>query len=77
VYADSAVTLYMRLEAGGQTLLGSIDPKEGEDKVPDPGHFNEGVELEALCAPVCPAGAVGRSACTQAFRLAQAGKQVH
>ncbi len=48
VYGDFVGCIYMRPETGNLMLVGSIEPEEGEDKVPDPDHFDEGVDFETV-----------------------------
>jgi glycine/D-amino acid oxidase-like deaminating enzyme len=48
IYADFVGCIYMRPETGSQTLVGSIEPEEGDDKVADPDHFGEGVGFDTV-----------------------------
>jgi len=48
VYGDFVDCIYMRPETGNLTLVGSIEPEESEDGVPDPDHFDEGVDFETI-----------------------------
>jgi glycine/D-amino acid oxidase-like deaminating enzyme len=48
VYVDFVETVYMRPETGNLTLVGSIEPEEGEDKVKDPDRFDTGVAFETI-----------------------------
>jgi glycine/D-amino acid oxidase-like deaminating enzyme len=48
VLGDFINQVYLRPETGGQTLVGSIDPAEADDQVPDPDNFNTGVSLDTL-----------------------------
>jgi len=44
IYADFVTSIYIRPEAGRQTLVGSIDPKEAEDRAPNPDDYKEAVD---------------------------------
>jgi sarcosine oxidase subunit beta len=44
IYADFVNSIYIRPEEGRQTLVGSIDPKEAEDRVPNPDNYKEAVD---------------------------------
>jgi glycine/D-amino acid oxidase-like deaminating enzyme len=48
VWGDFVGQIYLRPETGGLTLVGSISPEEAEDRVADPDHFNEKVEMDIL-----------------------------
>ncbi len=49
IWADFITQVYLRPETGGHMLVGSIAPEEETgDRVPDPDHFNERVELDTL-----------------------------
>lgn len=48
VWGDFVTQIYLRPETGGLMLVGSISPEEAEDRVADPDHFGEKVELDIL-----------------------------
>ena len=45
IVADFENVIYFRPETGGQTLIGSIDPAEANDRV-DPDRYKEGVDFD-------------------------------
>jgi sarcosine oxidase subunit beta len=46
IYADLVHSIYIRPEEGRQTLVGSIDPKEAEDRAPNPDQYKEAVDTD-------------------------------
>jgi glycine/D-amino acid oxidase-like deaminating enzyme len=48
VWGDLETQVYLRPETGGLTLVGSIHPKESEDRVEDPDNFNTRAEIEVM-----------------------------
>lgn len=48
VFAAFADEVYIRPETGGLMLVGSIEPGEAEDEVPDPDSFNERVDFDIV-----------------------------
>ncbi len=48
IYGDFVYAFYMRPETGHQTFMGSLDPAEAEDVVPDPDHFDRRVPMDIL-----------------------------
>jgi len=48
VFAGFADAVYIRPETGQLMLVGSIEPGEAEDEVPDPDRFNEHVDFDVV-----------------------------
>jgi sarcosine oxidase subunit beta len=48
VYAGFADAIYLRPETGQLMLVGSIEPEEAEDEVPNPDSFNERVDFDVV-----------------------------
>jgi sarcosine oxidase subunit beta len=48
VFAAFADAVYMRPETGQLMLVGSIEPEEAEQEVPDPDSFNERVDFDIV-----------------------------
>lgn len=48
VYAGFADEIYLRPETGHLMLVGSIQPEEAEDEIPDPDSFNERVDFDVV-----------------------------
>jgi sarcosine oxidase subunit beta len=48
VFAGFADEVYIRPETGGLMLVGSIEPEEAEEEVPDPDRYNERVDFDIV-----------------------------
>ena len=48
VFAAFADEVYIRPETGGLMLVGSIEPEEASNEVPDPDSFNERVDFDIV-----------------------------
>jgi sarcosine oxidase subunit beta len=48
VFAGFADEVYIRPETGGLMLVGSIEPEEAEEEVPNPDNFNERVDFDVV-----------------------------
>jgi sarcosine oxidase subunit beta len=48
VFAAFADAIYIRPETGQLMLVGSIEPEEAEDEVPNPDSFNERIDFETV-----------------------------